>query len=66
LLLFLSCYFFHTTTFLALFLYTIVCHTSIPFLAIPHVVDPLMLPLFSCCHSFHTILLALLLLSCYF
>jgi hypothetical protein len=66
-LLFLSHYFFHTTSFLALFLYTIACHTSIPLSATPHVVDPLELPLFSCCYCFHTILFALLLLSrCYF
>jgi hypothetical protein len=37
-----------------------------PFSVIPHIVDTLVLPLFSCCHSFRIALLALLFLShCY-
>jgi hypothetical protein len=49
---------------LALFLYIIAPHTPSPFLATFHIVDPLVLPLLSCCYSFHIAILALLFLSC--
>ncbi len=55
--------FFRTTTLLALLFYSIAPHTFTPLLAALHVVDPLALPLPSCCQSFHTALLALLLFS---
>ncbi len=57
------CCFCHTIL-LALFLYIVVGHTSTLLSTARHIVVPLGLPLFSCCHSFRTGLLALLFLSC--